>query len=307
MKHKITLSILLLNFYAFAQPIVDFSSFNSNGSGTAYSANPIGIIAGSAGANQTWDYSAVNLITTGPITTTVVTTAPFASSFPQANYFEKTNFNGTIYYIIAKNTANAKLEFLAFVTDTSILVNFSPNPQTQFEFPLSYNQTISDSYALSTDPTVNNFFTIQYDGYGTLITPFGTYNNVVRVKRLDGVFPVFSWYSVNPIREILNIQFGSSGVTGVQFTEYPSLGLNQNEKSNSVVLFPNPTSDSFSISSFKKDAFEYIIVDLVGKIIKQGISKSDEKITVENLQSGTNVIKIIDKEGNITNQKIIKS
>lgn len=306
MKNKITIITLLLQLCVSAQPIINFSDLNSNVSGTVYSANPVGIVAGSSGANQTWDYSAIALTAIGTGTSTVVATAPFATSFPQANYFVKSNNNGTIYYIIAKTTTTTKLETLALVTDTSILVNFSPNPQTQFEFPFIYNQTITDSYALSGTPTVNNTFSIKYDGYGTLITPFGTYNNVVRLKKLDGIFPIFSWYTLNPLKQIVNIQFGSGGVTSASFYEYNNLEINQNEVQNIANLYPNPTSNSFAVENNKSNTLEFIIFDLIGKIVKTGKSKSNEKIDIEHLEKGSYMVQIIDDEGNISNQKLIK-
>jgi hypothetical protein len=307
MKNKIIIIALLLQLCVSAQPVINFSDLNFNASGTVYSANPVGIIAGSSGANQTWDYSAIALTTIGTGSSTVVATAPFASNFPQANYFVKSTTNGTSYYIIAKITTTTKLETLALVTDTSILVNFTPNPQTQFEFPLTYNQTITDSYALLVTPTVNTTFTIKYDGYGTLITPFGTYNNVVRLKKLDGIFPVFSWYTLNPLKQIVNIQFGSGGVTSASFYEYPNLQVTQNEVQKSLLLYPNPTSDYFTISKQNNTTFEYKIFDLVGKIVKNDKAKSNEKIDIEHLKYGSYIVQIIDEEGNISKQKLFKN
>lgn len=306
MKIKFTILISFLSLFALAQPILNSSGLNYNSTGTAYSANPVGIVAGSSGANQTWNYSSTVLTTIGPVVGTEVTTAPFASNFPQANYFVKTNFNGTIYYLIAKSSAT-KLENLGIVTDTSILVNFSPNPQTQYEFPLSYNQTITDSYALTSDPTVNNSFTITYDAYGTLITPFGTYSNVVRIKRLDGIFPIFSWCTTNPIREILNIRFGSAGVVSAQFTEYPVLGLDILEKDEKIIIYPNPSSDSFIISGSGNANFEFKIFDLVGKIVKIGKTIAFEKIDIENLENGNYIIQIKDEKGSILNRRLLKN
>ena len=307
MKKTITVLLLILNIYMFAQPILNVSDLNPYGTANLFTTNPTGFTTGLSGANQTWNYSGFSLTPNGTAVSTSITTSPFANSFPEANYFIKTVTNGSSTYSIYKLTSE-KLELLGLTTDSSIIINFSPNPQTQFEFPYTYNSSINDTYSTTNDPDLNDPFSIIYDAYGTLITPYGTYNNVIRTKKMDGAFPIYSWYTINPTITILTAIFGSGGISSVKFYQYNNLSITQNEIQKSYDIIPNPASNNITIlnSNNLNETFEYKIFDIMGRIIKKSNGKFNEKIDIENLQIGNYIIQISDKNKNLFNKKLIK-
>lgn len=300
------LIISLFSLFVYAQPVINYADFNPNGTSNVYTVSPIGFTTGLSGENQTWNYSNLTLNSSGTTTSTVVLSAPFANSFPEANYFVKSSTNGSDFYTIYKLT-NTKLETLGITTNSSVLVNFSPNPQTQFEFPYNYNLLINDAYSTTNDPNANDPFSIIYDAYGTLITPFGTYNNVIRTKKMDGVFPLYTWYTVNPTLAVLSARFGSGGVNLVTFYEHTNLSINQN-KLFEFTISPNPTSNNIAIKNTKNlnEVINYEIYDLTGRVVKKNIANANENINIEELQSGNYVIKISDKNYNSYSQLFIK-
>lgn len=307
MKKINTIFFLLLSSSMIAQPILNAADINFNGTGNFYEANPVGFTTGLSGANQTWDYSSIPLSLNGTIASNQVLTMPFSSSFPMANYFVKSTYLGTDYYY-AYNSSDSKLEVLGIATNSSILVNFSPNPQTVFVFPLTYNLIINDTYSTTNNPTENDPFSIEYDAYGTLITPFETYTNVIRTKKFDGIFPVYSWYLQNSNKILLSVFFGSGGIDLVNFYQYSNLTVSKNDINNQIGIYPNPVNETITVSNSKNAvaSFKYKILDVTGRIIKNGTSKYNIKINIEELNKGNYIIQIIENEGNILNKHFLK-
>ena len=84
-----------------------------------------------------------------------------------------------------------------------------------------------------------------------------------------------------------------------------NLSINQNANfTNSVNIFPNPTSNYFTIKNelVAEDNFDYQITDSSGRIIKRGKQIFDEKIDISDLSSGQYFIEI----RNITSDKVVK-
>ena len=297
-----------MNVLIFAQPIINSNDLNNIGSGNMFSANPSGFTTGLSGANITWNYSALTLVPNGTFVSSIDNTAPFISNFIGANYIIKTTSTGIEYYEIYK-LDSSKLEILGITTNSGILVNFSPNPQTLFQFPYTYNSTIFDTYSTVSDPSANDPFTILYDAYGTLITPYGTFNNVIRTRKLDGIFPIFTWYYPNSALKLLTVMFGSGGVENVEFYQYTNLELTQNNLNKSLTIFPNPVDSELTIynSDTNLTNFSFEIFDLYGRLIKFNISKFNEPISVDDLQSGSYLLVLKDKNNISSSIKIIKN
>ena len=78
---------------------------------------------------------------------------------------------------------------------------------------------------------------------------------------------------------------------------------------NTIKVYPNPANTFVSVYSDNNliQNFEYKIIDLTGKIIKNGNSVINEKINIESLTPGNYIIQIQSEDGQKINQKIIKS
>lgn len=77
---------------------------------------------------------------------------------------------------------------------------------------------------------------------------------------------------------------------------------------NDVTLsvFPNPTTNFVTLKSGKHSDLSYQLFDLNGKLIKKQATISSETITLNNLKSGTYLLKILQATKEIKTFKIIK-
>jgi hypothetical protein len=92
------------------------------------------------------------------------------------------------------------------------------------------------------------------------------------------------WDEANPtIRDTLTFILSVKAVSGI------------NEIKNKINwnIYPNPTSETINITSFKLSGFNYLITDFTGKEIEKGFSKTNV-ISIANLQNGMYHISIID-------------
>lgn len=105
-----------------------------------------------------------------------------------------------------------------------------------------------------------------------------------------------------------NIWIGtySSGLVKMSLN---NLGLEEVSSVKKLLIYPNPTRNTFTINSNENglDNFEYKIIDLTGRIIKNGKSKFNEQINIQNLINGNYVIQIETENGKIITEKLVKN
>jgi hypothetical protein len=142
---------------------------------------------GDAGANQTWDFSdLVQDANETPLVQSYIDPAngEQSSQFPNAEFAQKAD-TGTVYYLVEDNIV--KRLGTGFESGYEKLTDL----QDIIKFPLTMGDSYSDEFEgeiqVSTQQgtmTVYRSGTSQaeVDGYGTVITPNGTYNNVLRLK-----------------------------------------------------------------------------------------------------------------------------
>jgi hypothetical protein len=309
---KITFLLLFFSLLLFGQPVLNSSDvLNLDISSIGHAATSSTITAGLSGANQAWDFSNLNLMTQGNSTTTYVLTAPYASSFPTANYYVNTIYNAINNFVYYKLTSN-KLEVLGSSDSTGITSNFI-NPNTVFVFPFAFNTVLNDTYQLSTSPAINSKVTT-YDAYGTVITAFGTFNNVIRLKEIVNNSDIYySWFQTNPYRSIVNARaYVNSGNT-VYFSVYQptNLGITQNSIKSNFSIYPNPTAGDFTINydAFANREVFVNVYDILGnQIIKnEKIDSNSKNINSSDFDSGLYLIKITDSNNEVLySDKIIK-
>jgi len=141
---------------------------------------------GPDGANQTWDFSgitpdtlSVNFEYIDPAGT------PSGDSYPSSNIcLAETSFG--IYGYLFLDDDKFENYGSAFVISETIY----SDPETQLVFPMGYDDKFVDDYAYSASQfgvTTHGTGTVtgEADGYGTLILPNGTFDNVMRVKVVD--------------------------------------------------------------------------------------------------------------------------
>jgi len=232
--YTIIVALVLSSLTSFAQPVLNASDIPTNVYGSAneyqYTGTIAGITPGGAGPNQVWDFSALTTLTLqGTLSTVPVATVPWASSFPSANfalkYTPNSNCSGCIIeYSLYKSTATF-YEEISSTNGSGGYTDLSLNPSIIYTFPYTYNTVIN---YIQSSPVIIPSNTTTYDAYGTFISPFGTYTNVIRQKKVYANSTSYLWYNTNPLEFIMTAYFSSSGSSDFSFYE----NTNNNEQRN---------------------------------------------------------------------------
>lgn len=181
---KLFLFVLLLPFISAAQPVItNAENFTTGITLRFIECQTNGVQPGASGANVTWDFS--NLVANGD-TMTEWMVAPsatsYASQFPTANLVEKYS-DGTFVFA---NISGNQNHLVGYVDSIGNFVTKYPNPVLFMQRPITYNDVFTDAFTAQITGTSFSLngsgnTNIEADGYGTLILPNGTFNNVLRV------------------------------------------------------------------------------------------------------------------------------
>jgi hypothetical protein len=322
MKKTLRLTIYtLFSVTAFAQGPIISSDLNPS-PGLTYTDNQTTYMApGSAGANQTWDFS--SLTSSGTMTSNVS-----AATNNGANMLLD-NGSSQSYYSFTSTEQELK-EVIASGTT----ITYS-NGEKTLQFPLSYNATYSDTFKANflsngTYPAVrsgSNTFTV--DGYGTLILPNQTVNDVIRIRfqqdysdTIDIGYPyilnytsdIYIWYKAgfkSPVLSIVN--FVGAGTTSDYgfYTNANNVSIDEVKNIEDVKIYGNPFTDllTFSVEATKPLEIVYQITDMSGQVVYSSINATlhngSNKFTIptNNLKSGAYALKIMN--GNQAISKIL--
>lgn len=320
---RILLSLLsIICADGFAQPILEAVNFPATSHSDAFSVeNSDNLLPGDSGANQIWDFSGVNAtnvwLSIVSMDVIPVTSAPLAETFPTANYcIKRIDVEGNQFYTMYTISDNS-MEIVGSVYVNSFPLSTIPNYLTDteksFQFPYTFNSIIDDTAetATSTSPTQVN---IVYDGYGTLLTPFGTYNNVIRCKETRSwtanTLTYYHWYNPNPFYEIMEGNFDAASIgESNNITIYKNttfLDLPKNEKF-AFAMYPNPTDgDLFLRAAENGQNLSASVFDTSGKLVLRAALQGN-KIDLKELCGGIYVVKIADQnQAVLFSEKVVR-
>lgn len=258
---------------------------------------------GGSGANQSWTLTGFSNPTSVTVTALTVSSTPFGSLFPIANVcmFDGTQYN---YY---NNTINGQEIAGIASNNPSITISYN-NPEQNLSFPNNYGSSTIDNfgntYTLSNNTqSVVGSKTITTDGYGSLTTPFGNYQNVLRINTVrtwttyinPSLFSllseqVFEWYSPNihmPIARTTTINYSNGVLFNSSYLKInPNVtGIEGRIKDNiEITLYPNPVSSVANISIYT-DYVESVNIEI--RDIRGVLMRVKEK---EQLNKGLNNI-----------------
>jgi hypothetical protein len=297
MKKTITiLSFIALTITSksFAQPAITSLNFTNLGSKLfLYPINET-FIHLDAGANLTWNYGNIDTLDAIMYFVDVHSSTQAQAvldAFPSASYFTEINLinNTTIQTTVSEVNSSGQYT-LGYVNGTSITV--LPAPKPIIELPLAYQ---------------NVFGTSSYEAYGTLTTPFGTYDNVVRLADVGTTNTKYLYYSFSPVVTILmtyDKNNSTQEITGAYFLNLETNGLNLVEhKKQNFKIFPNPSNDIFTINWTGKEA-ALTISSVSGQIIHS--SKLDKNLTFDFFEKGIYFITIKEGNNSLTEKIIIQ-
>lgn len=296
------------------------------------------------GANQTWNFSNINLDSTGSYVLRFV--APVNP--PSAAYVNEDRPSGIKRYF--KNSTT-KLDMIGFTSpDISVSLTGDALYRT---WPMSYNITISDTGigTYSTNPnslipssgpiTINTKSIVS--GYGNLIAPNGAnYTNVLQVLdtvtftitannspyHLTGVdvtlcsinyyissvkHPIISFSAQYTLSYAFNVNtntfdyyvIDTASVFEFNRTPPPSTaGVILNSHNNELKIYPNPVSYLLNLETTDNLYVEIYALD--GRLIESHSVQGILNINVADYTNGMYLIRTIDSTGNISQQKFVK-
>lgn len=262
---------------------------------------------GLGGSNVTWDLSAMNTT----LSSTLDIIAPSAS-FPAANagHSEAT---GGIYY----QENNASGQFAHGVDANGTLITFQ-NAMQIMAFPLNSSTLVNDTHSGTFTSGAYAFVrsgttTIEVDGYGTLITPDGTFTDVIRV-RLDQVYTdvysmgsydyntvVYQWFKAGIHHPLATTTTFDSDLGYIEYGSYlltAGLGIESNSSVNFSV-YPNPASSELNLRSDANIATVEIFDALGNVVATKDVSGFNlvSAINISDLTAGIYFVKGITSEG----------
>lgn len=306
MKKFISIIFLTVNIAIYSQPVLNSSDFVNGISSYGYYLNFPAFSPGSAGENQTWDYSTLPFDNNGfTLTSVPFSSSPYSSNFPEGNFSLQQSYTSVINYQYYKLTPSS-IEAVGSVED-NVPLSYYQDFKKDFEFPFTYGYEYTDTYQKTTNSSIETQI-VSYDAYGTLILPTGTYTNVIRKKTItQGVLnPSYSWFQVNPFRMLLAGGVGS--MENVIVYQTINLGLNQNNINSKFKIYPNPTNGVFAIENFNDSANELTIsiYDFSGRIVL--LTRDFKNIDISSFDTGLYLIKITDLNNQILyTNKLIKN
>ncbi len=290
------------------------------------------------GENYNWDYSGLIPFKQRIDTFVNVGEIPGGSWFQFTSDFA-VNMSGTFsfpgagisqpYYYYKSSNSAYKNTGLSFAMDNTPIPILFFNPDIIYQFPLTYSDTDSSNSGTSMNIPGTGYLLVDrhrrntVDGWGTLTTPYGTFD-VIRVKsevsEYDSVYSEsqgsgvglpysyteYKWIGNNQKVPLLTVRelAGESGIV----VEYPdsirgTLGVNEKQSYlSNLAVYPNPVKSKAVLryNLQHKSSVAVTIVDLSGKTVWQSPAKEMEsgfhKTTIDmqqtNLSQGTYLIKI---------------
>ncbi len=283
------------------------------------------VTAGASGANVTWDFSAYTVPNTSTSTTNVCPGESNCFRFPNANRITKPTLADSYSFTSMSDTEASTVGMYAGPSFGDVTSTYT-DPLIDFKFPITYLQQFTDTYQFNTvsggigNSTEAGQVDYTVDGYGTIITPVGTFSNVLRIKRMrtatqtPGPFTYTneSYMWVSPSNGIVfNFAIntftlnGTTNVTkSVSYPEAGSLSTTDVEaKKENISVYPNPSADMITLTS-KEDFKKITVTSMDGKaVIRTGNVKN---IDISKLPKGVYILQGELKNGNSMSKKIIK-
>jgi len=305
---------ILCNYTLLAQFTIQSPTINVGENITQIIANGVFVQdAGEEGENVTWDYNWFVGIDQVELTYQETNATGLSEIFTSSNYALANDDMGEFY-----NHSDQKTERVGLLMQ-SILIDYE-DPITVLEYPFSYMQSFTDSIVgnyqhQGIDFIINGTIAVTADAYGDLILPYGTIENVMRLKyevtgsedyEVSGMphqnqftQTSYAWYTEeSSLLPLLNISFLESDVSTETSVTYlaQSVGLNEIlAEQIDYNIYPNPTAEFTHIEFTLEhdDEVEITLYSLLGvkiKTIEKDVfmaGKYSRTISLEELNPGT--------------------
>lgn len=332
MKQRI---ILLLIIFAFtinsiAQPILTGADCNMQVGDIFTTRSSQTYLGNTTGANYTWNYSSYDT------TFNTISISNVQSSGTTNILLEVTP--GTTTETNRYEVLPTVIQLTSTTWSSGSSISYT-NKWTKLVYPITMGTTFSDTYntmAFFSGPvsvnvkgsgTSNGIA----DGWGTLITPYGTYNNVLRVTTItqltdttnniiygSGYDTTHSWYVAGVHKPVLTT-YSNSKVTGGQAPVYgkkttflmtpTSLNNAISDITVQLSIYPNPSNGNFEVNMQGNEEHNvaFKMLDIFGKEIEIHVyPKTTNVYTIENRATqGIYLLALYEKNQLLATRKIV--
>lgn len=278
------------------------------------------VAEGNSGASQTWDLSSLS--------GSAVTESYGAATEPGANIKMTQVASGTTSTIDMKfdNTG----QYWYSLSGGGTVMTYS-DPMMQLGLPLTYQGNMSDNFAatftsgVTFDRSGTNTQTV--DGYGTVITPEGTFTNVLRSHMhqeysdvttgatITYVADIYTWYKAgvkDPVASVSQLTSNST-LSGTATTSYGSyleatgLGITENEI-GALSAYPNPAVSDIKLDLSEDGINNILVTDIQGKIYTPDYTVMGDKVVMNtnDLRGGVYFIRAEYASGKVEAAKVTK-
>lgn len=328
MKYTLPLLILLSSVLS-AQPVIDSTDMYT--ANTSYISKkihyyPFTIDLNNTGANSIWDFT--NITFQDEFYTTYLDPKGTAGyfNFTESDLCKKTtssSASGTSNsYTYLKTTSNSLSNEGTFRSIHNVII-YAPSIDI-YRFPLTFNSSFTqpmqgtlyqNSGSVGYIYTRSGSQTVVCDGYGTLITPLGTYENVLRVKTqqiyTDSCF--FNGYSIvnDYDRTIYNwVSAQNKGAAlltiSTDFDPYINsllpVGIEETSEELDFIFFPNPAKSQLFIQlpTSNSENLTAEIFSITGQLIKTINIDNQQSMLVNldlnDIESGMYLLRLSDQK-----------
>lgn len=279
---KSLLSLFLSGLFAFSaqsQPVLQNNVLPNIGQSVyLYDADTNNVSQGSAGANQTWNFGSLQPVA-DPVLYLYISPAgtPFQSEFPGATIATHVVQDTPVYAYLREQSSQYELLGAASLTFIQDYIN----PDAQLKFPTNYNGTFQDNFEYTTDAGTGVVFhskgsrTVKYDGYGQLITPFGNFQQAIRIKSEASQVDSAAFFGTEIINhtDLITYAWLVPDYPGTQVSVYYTKVISETRIPGFDTLFTE-----FPITK----AVNYVSPPLVNTIEAQGLSELSDLIISPN-------------------------
>lgn len=320
--YMLSIGILVSTSYSWAQPTISAAQLNPVIGESISIVQSDWMPAGSGGNNVTWDFSSLG----NNETATINILGPNAS-FPGSNQtHETTSSNGAVSNSFMEITATGQLQHGFDFTFSGATLSYTySNSEKLLELPLTINTTYTDTYSgtfsLAGIPgTRDGNVSLEVDGYGTIITPSGTYTDVLRVRFENTNTDIsvigestssqvtYLWYKAGIHYPIVYLteNIGEPDLNEGAYYAGSSLTISQLNK-NHISIYPNPVDDKIYVS-VDADIKTIRLLDVVGHEVKNLTNDfTAEAIDLSDLNAGVYQLLIELSNGEFISTSIVKN
>ncbi|MDZ7846054.1 MAG: T9SS type A sorting domain-containing protein [Owenweeksia sp.] len=189
--------------------------------------------------------------------------------------------------------------------------------EDQLRFPISFGDNYTDTKAGSItgqgiNAQVSGTIAVAADAYGSLTTPEGTYNNVLRIRivrhdtsimngvQTNSTDSIYYWYEPNTSFPVMTFQKNYSGGSFIQsaFTYLSENSISLTEQEDlSFSLYPNPAVEQVRLEGLPEGDFSLRLMSLSGRVLHRYSNKY--ALSVAGLPAGIYLIEVSTSNGKV--------